>query len=187
MNTPDPDPGDAGGRAGRWPIPSSGGGPSPPERPGDATQGAGAAESDREAAAFQDPGSAWAGSSGELREKNQSLWLLAASPTLWAAHFLLSYVTGAVWCARVAGRAGVLGPVRWLVAGYTVLALGGIGLVAWLAWKRHRYGTATVPHDFDTPEDRTRFLGFSTLLLSGLSAVAVVYVALVAVFTETCR
>lgn len=179
MNAPGP---------GRPPIHSAGGGGPPSEPPGDATQGAGAAEAtDGEAAAFRDPGSAWAGSSGELREKNQSLWLLAASPTLWAVHFLLSYITGAVWCARVVGRAGMLGPVRWLVAGYTVLALVGIGLVAWMAWKRHRYGTATVPHDFDTPEDRTRFLGFSALLLSGLSAVAVIYVALVVVFTETCR
>ena len=37
------------------------------------------------------------------------------------------------------------------------------------------HGNATLPHDDDTPEDRHRFLGFAALLLSALSAVAVIY------------
>jgi len=44
-----------------------------------------------------------------------------------------------------------------------------------------------VPHDADTPEDRHRFLGFATLLLSGLSAVAVIYTALVVVVFRSCH
>ena len=32
-----------------------------------------------------------------------SLWLLTFGPGIWAVHFLLCYVTAAVWCARVAG------------------------------------------------------------------------------------
>jgi hypothetical protein len=44
-----------------------------------------------------------------------------------------------------------------------------------------------VPHDDDTPEDRRSFMGFATLLLCGLSAVAVVFVALPARFLEVCR
>jgi len=47
-------------------------------------------------------------------------------------------------------------------------------------------GSATLPHDDDTPEDRHRFLGFATLLLSALSAVAVLYAGLVAVFIRSC-
>ena len=123
----------------------------------------------------------------DLSEKNESLWLLVASPTTWAAHFLLCYLTAAVWCAKVAGPAGPLGTVRVLIAAYTVLALAGIGLVGWVGYRRHTYGTASTPHDFDTPEDRHRFLGFATLLLSGLSAVAVAYVALTALFIGTCH
>jgi hypothetical protein len=122
----------------------------------------------------------------ELAEENQSLFLLAASPVIWAAHFLLSYITVAIWCARVAGAGGSLGGVRLAVAAYTALALGGIGVIGWRAWRRHRYGTATVPRDYDSPEDRHRFLGFAALLLSGLSAVAVLYAALAAVFIGSC-
>ncbi|MGB7839915.1 MAG: hypothetical protein WBL40_17580 [Terrimicrobiaceae bacterium] len=43
---------------------------------------------------------------GETHEKRQSLWLLMISPTIWAAHFLLCYLTAAIWCAKFAGRNG---------------------------------------------------------------------------------
>jgi hypothetical protein len=122
----------------------------------------------------------------ELAEENQSLLLLAASPMIWAAHFLLSYCTAAIWCVKVAGPGGSLSGVQVAIAVYTVLALGGIGVIGWRALRRHRYGTATLPHDYDSPEDRHRFLGFSALLLSCLSAVAVLYAALAAVFIGSC-
>jgi hypothetical protein len=122
----------------------------------------------------------------ESAEANQSLLLLTASPVIWAAHFMLSYLTAAIWCAKVAGHDGPLGGVRVAIAIYTVLALSGIGYIGWLAFRRHSYGTATLPHDDDTPEDRHRFLGFATLLLSALSAVAVIYAALAAVFIGSC-
>lgn len=125
-------------------------------------------------------------SAEETAEERQSLWLLAASPTIWVGHFLASYITAAIWCAKVAGRVGPLAEARLAVAAYTVVALLGIGAVGLVGWRRHRLGRATVPHDFDTPEDRHRFLGFATLLLSGLSALAVVYVGFAAVFLETC-
>jgi hypothetical protein len=122
----------------------------------------------------------------ELAEENQSLLLLAASPVIWAAHFFLSYLTAAIWCAKVAGPDGSIGGVRVAIAIYTVLALSGIGVIGWRALRRHRYGTATRPHDDDTPADRHRFLGFAAVLLSGLSAVAVLYAALAAVFIGSC-
>lgn len=119
--------------------------------------------------------------------RRETLWILTVSPTIWAGHFLLCYLTAAIWCAKVAGRDGPLGPVRWLVAVYTLAALAGIAGTAWHGHWRHRFGTATAPHDFDSPADRHRFLGFATVLLSGLSAVAVVYVGLVVVFIGSCR
>lgn len=122
-----------------------------------------------------------------LPEKNESLWLITVSPVIWSAHFLLSYITAAVWCAKVVGRDGSLWGARVAIAVYTVVALVGIGITGWIAFRRHTIGSATVPHDFDTPEDRHRFLGFATLLLSGLSAVGTLYVALAAVFFETCH
>lgn len=120
-------------------------------------------------------------------EKHQSLWLLTASPTIWALHFLLSYATAAIWCAKVAGPGGSLMNVRVAITVYSVLALIGIGVVGRIGYRRHSLSQAELPHDADTPEDRHRFLGFATLLLSALSAIAVVFAALVAFFFGTCH
>jgi hypothetical protein len=136
-----------------------------------------------------------------------SLWLLTIAPTIWAAHLLLSYITAAVWCARFAGPGAALGGVQAAIAWYTAVALIGIAVVGWEGFRRHSYpdpeqspeagagpsttlragGTEATTHDLDSPEDRHRFLGFATLLLAGLSAVAVLYAALAATFFDTCR
>jgi hypothetical protein len=116
-----------------------------------------------------------------------SLWLLTMAPTIWAAHLLLCYITAAVWCARFAPPEGTLGRVPLAIAGYTAAALAGIAVIGWEGWRRHRHGTEATTHDLDTREDRHRFLGFATLLLSGLSAVGVAYAALAAQYFDTCR
>jgi hypothetical protein len=119
-------------------------------------------------------------------EPRDSLLSLVGGPLVWAAHFLASYATAAVWCAKVIGRGAPLGGARLLIFGYTAAALLLIAASARRGWRSHRHGRGEPPHDEDTPEDRHRFLGFATLLLSGLSAIAVVYAALVVVFTESC-
>lgn len=121
-----------------------------------------------------------------LAEKRESLWRLIVSPTIWAAHLMLAYVTGAIYCAK-AGRGASLTSVRWAIAIYTVIALVGIAWNGWDGYRRHRHGAATLPHDDDTPADRHRFLGFATALLAALSAIAVVFAALVIVFVRSCR
>lgn len=121
-----------------------------------------------------------------LPERRETLWLLALGPTLWMLYFLLSYATAAIWCAKVAGRDGSLEGARITIGIYTVLTLIGIGIVIWRGFRKHTFGTATVPHDFDTPADRHRFLGFATVLLGGLSVVATLYVALAVVFIDSC-
>jgi hypothetical protein len=122
----------------------------------------------------------------ETHEKNQSLWLLILSPTIWSVHFLACYVTAAVWCAKFSGPDQSLGIVRVAIAIFTAVALVGIGITGWIGYRRHTFGNTTVPRDFDTPADRHRFLGFATVLLSALSAIATLFVALAAVFIETC-
>jgi hypothetical protein len=132
--------------------------------------------------------------------EKDSLWLLTISPSIWAAHFLLCYLTAAVWCAKFATPGGSLGAARTAVIWYTAVALIAIGLVGREGFRRHTYPSAgastdlrstfrteTTTHDLDSPEDRHRFLGFATLLLSGLSGVAVVYAATAAAFFDTCR
>lgn len=123
----------------------------------------------------------------ETSEKNQSLWLLTASPVIWAAHFMLSYITASVWCSKLAGPDKSLWEVRVAIFVYSILALAGIGFIGWKAYRKHSHGEAALPHDADTAEDRHRFLGFATLLLSGLSGVAVIYATLVAVFIRSCH
>lgn len=122
-----------------------------------------------------------------LPEEEESLWLLTVAPALWAAHFLASYVTAAIWCEKLAGPGGSLGGARAAIAVYTLVALAGIVITGLIGLRRHRHGFETATHDFDTPGDRHRFLGFATLLLSGMSAVATLYVAAAAVFIGDCR
>lgn len=122
-----------------------------------------------------------------LAERKESLWRLVISPTAWAAHLMLSYITAAVWCAKYAGPGGPLQPVRWAIIAYTVIALAVITWNGWDGFRRHRHGSATLPHDADTAADRHRFLGFSTALLAALSGVATIYAAVVVLFIRSCR
>ena len=122
-----------------------------------------------------------------VAEHRENIWMLAVSPTIWAAHFGLCYITAAVWCAKVPSALASLGGVRTAVVIFTLIALVGIVLIGWIGYRAHSYGAGSLPHEDDTPEDRHRFMGFATLLLSGLSALAVVYVALVVAFIETCQ
>jgi hypothetical protein len=125
-------------------------------------------------------------------EQHESLWILTFAPTIWAAHFLLSYVTAAIWCAKAAGPGAGLGDVRMAIGLYTAAALSGIAIVGWKGWRRQEVTRLHTPPGeieaaADTAADRHQFLAFSTLLLSGLSAVGTIYVALAPVFIENCR
>lgn len=122
----------------------------------------------------------------EPPESGESYLRLVSAPATWAGHFMLSYVTAAVWCAKAVEAGGPLGAARTAIAVYTALALAAIAMVGWVGWQRHTFRGATLPHDFDSPADRHRFLGFATLLLAGLSAVATIYTALAVVFIGTC-
>lgn len=120
-------------------------------------------------------------------ERSLHLWGLAAAPTAWALHFLLSYGTAAVWCAKVVDRGASLAGARVAIGVYTVIALVAIAAVAWSGLRRHRLEGAAPPHDDDSPEDRHRFLGLATALLATLSAVATVFSALAVVVVGSCR
>jgi hypothetical protein len=125
--------------------------------------------------------------SADVSEKRDSLWRLAAPPVIWATHFLACYGTAAVWCAKYAKPDDPLTPVRLAIAAFTLVALLPVTWLAWSSYRRHRHPGGQLPHDADTPEDRYRFLGFATLLLSGLCAIAIVFAALTAVFIRSCR
>ncbi len=119
-------------------------------------------------------------------EKNQSLWLLVTAPLAWAAHFVASYATAAVWCAKYASPDGGYHSARLAIGAYTFVALAVIAVVARSAWSRYRYAGAREHSDADTPVGRHRFMGFASLLLCGLSAVATLYAALAAALIGRC-
>lgn len=123
----------------------------------------------------------------EPPETRESLWMLVIGPAIWAIHFMMSYVTAAIYCAKLWQPGEGLLPVQAAVGAYTLLAVIGIGITGWRGYRQHSFGAATAPHDFATAADRHRFLGFSTLLLCGLSIVATLYVALAAVLAGSCH
>jgi hypothetical protein len=119
------------------------------------------------------------------KPREQSVWGLVIAPTVWALHFLLSYGTAAIYCSKF----GVDGtPVRIAVAVYTVVALVIIGLTGLRAYRTWGGVNADMP-PLSHPglEERRRFIGFATLLLSTMSFIGTVYVALPALIFETCR
>lgn len=122
-----------------------------------------------------------------LEERNESLWWLGLPPVIWLVYFVVTYTVAAIYCAKAGGDDASLTPIRWFMGALGLVAFSGVAAVGIRGYRRHSYGQATAPHDFDTPEDRHRFLGFATLLLSGLSALGVIYVALPAIFVQTCR
>ena len=119
-----------------------------------------------------------------LPRQIESLWTLFTAPVVWALHFLICYVLAAVWCAQRGGTG--FGFVQGGIAAATLLALAMIVLSAWLAWRQWGFGSQDPPHDDPTAHDRTLFQGFATLLLSGLSFLAVLYVALPLLFIDGC-
>ena len=55
----------------------------------------------------------------QTAERHQMLWLLAASPAIWSAHFMICYITAAVWCGRIVGPDGPFLTARRTIAAYT--------------------------------------------------------------------
>ncbi|HKY07048.1 MAG TPA: hypothetical protein VJQ55_02355, partial [Candidatus Binatia bacterium] len=80
-----------------------------------------------------------------LSEQNESLLFMVSGPTTWAAHFLLSYGTAAIWCAKVAGPGGSLATARIAIFFYSLAALAIIATVAWIGHRRHSLGGAELP------------------------------------------
>ena len=118
----------------------------------------------------------------------ESLWAMIVAPTIWALHFLACYILAAIFCAKAGAPSADLATVRWWIAGLTVVALAAIAACGIQAFRLgHFMEGKTAPHDADTIHDRRHFLAYATLLLSGLSFVATVFVALPAVFFASCR
>lgn len=118
-----------------------------------------------------------------LRELRVTLWTLIVPPGVWAVHFLFCYLWVAVSCAKLGAfprftTAFVIG---------TGVALAIIAASGWIAWLQTHAPGDPAPHDQGTDIDRLRFLAVSTLLLAGLSFVAVIFTAVPALMLTDCR
>lgn len=114
-----------------------------------------------------------------------SLWPMVFGPAIWALHFLVCYVFAAVFCAKLGGQ-GDFVTVRLVVAGATVVALVAIAVVGFFGFQQWRV-EHDVHQDQPTDVDRRQLIGQAAMLLCGLSAVGVVYVALPALFIGSCQ
>ncbi len=90
-----------------------------------------------------------------VAERDERLWWLAIGPAIWLLHFLLSYATASVWCAKIAAQGGSLAGARMAIGTYTAVALIGIVATGWRGYRRHRFVERASPHAGDTPGDRT--------------------------------
>ena len=121
-----------------------------------------------------------------LPRQVESLWTLFTAPIVWALHFLACYMGAAIFCEKPHLFGGNFDTLRIAVGVVTGLALAMIVVAAILAWRQWGFGTGDPPHDDPTRRDRLLFQGYATLLLSGLSFVAVIFTALPAVFIAEC-
>ncbi len=112
-----------------------------------------------------------------------TLWTLIVPPTVWAAHFLFCYLWVAVSCAKLGAFPRF--PVAF-VAG-TAVALAITRASGASAWVPSRAPGDPPPHEESTDSDRLRFLATATLLLAGLSFVAVIFTAAPALMLTDCR
>ncbi len=121
-----------------------------------------------------------------LPKEVETLWTLFTAPVVWALHFLACYVGAAIFCEKPWLLGGDFHNLRMAIAVMTALALAMIVLAAALAWRQWGFGAGDPPHDDPTRRDRLLFQGYATLLLSGLSFVAVIFTAMPALFLTEC-
>lgn len=118
-----------------------------------------------------------------LRKLQVTLWTLIVPPSVWAVHFLFCYLWVAVSCAKLGAFPRF--PVAFVIG--TIVALAIIAGSGAIAWVQSRTPGDDPPHEHSTDIDRLRFLAVSTVLLAGLSFVAVLFTAAPALMLTDCR
>ena len=91
-----------------------------------------------------------------------------------------------IFCEKPELLGGDFDTLRVVIATITALALAMIVLSAALAWRQWGFGTGDPPHDAPSRDDRLRFQGYATLLLSALSFIAVIFTGMPVLFLAEC-
>lgn len=121
-----------------------------------------------------------------LPRQVETLWTLFTAPVVWALHFLACYIGAAIFCEKPGFLGGDFANLRIAIGLLTFLSLAMIVMSAMLAWRQWGFGKGAPPHDDPTRGDRLLFQGYATLLLSGLSFIAVIFTAMPVLFITTC-
>lgn len=113
------------------------------------------------------------------------IWVPVVAPIVWSTHFTACYI----WVAMACGRFRTSGEATLdaAIGTMTAVALALISAVFVRALVQLRYALPQQPHDDPTPEDRSRFMAFTTLLLAGMSWIATLYIGLAAWSIGGCR
>ena len=117
-----------------------------------------------------------------------TLWRMIAPLVIWGLHFLFCYVWAAIACQK-SGRDALLDGTQISVLTATALALGLIGALAAGPIRTRKRSLTDDDFEFEhnTPEERHRFLSHMALMLSVLSAIGVIFVAIPVLLLDTCR
>jgi hypothetical protein len=107
---------------------------------------------------------------GLRRGTRDSLITMIATPTVWALHFLFCYIAAAVVCAP---NTNIFEPIGGVRAAIAVATFAGL-VFCWFAGIRAWH-------------DRERQMELASVLLSGLSFLAIIFTALPALLVADCR
>jgi len=122
----------------------------------------------------------------EFAEESDSLWRIIVSPVIWVFHFLACYIATAIICAQASTGDPIM-TLRGFIAIVSVISLAGILYIGWRSWKQWGfYDDGVKVQNLPTPEHRHEFLAHASFLLSIVSFIGVFYVAIPAIFLDSC-
>jgi hypothetical protein len=114
------------------------------------------------------------------------LWSPIIGPVIWAVHFMTCYTWAALACGRMASEQSFVGAQTGIGV---ATAVAGVAIALCFRSGFHHLGRRLPdqPNDDGTPEDRTRFMAFTTILLAALSLIATLFVGAAAIAVGACR
>ena len=113
------------------------------------------------------------------------LWVPLLGPIIWSSHFTVSYIWAAMACGRFASR--IAGSLDTALIVMTVIAIIPIGVLFVRGLRQLDYRLPDQPNDDGTPEDRSRFMAYMTILLAGMSGIATLFVGVAAFSMGGCQ
>ena len=112
------------------------------------------------------------------------LWMPIVAPIIWSTHLTVCYIWAALACGRLDRLAGSLDDT---LLAMTLIALAPIAMLFWRGLRRLNFELPDWPTDDGTPEDRTRFMSYMTVLLAGLSGIGTLFVGVASFSLGGCQ